>query len=233
MIKLLRSAVLLAVCYAVPVTAGPSRSAASSQDAFVGKYHLTDDSLHSELELSADCTFYWSLQEAFLDGYGDWSKDGTQLVLHGKRPPEAPQFLAMPDDEYNIKIPAADSEWVAMVGIPGQTGLADVEVRFVGQKGEVGTAVTNAAGDASVAVRPGADRWARAGLRRANTQDAWQWFDIAPQHADQRLTGFMVYDRGAVQPPFKELRVDIADGQSGYLLKLTEPAYGTVLKYTK
>jgi len=233
MIKLFRSAVLLGLCYAVSAVAGPTLNAASPQSAFVGTYHLTDESLHSDLELSADGTFYWSLQEAFLDAYGEWRKEGAQLVLHGTRAPNAPQFQAMPDDEYNIRTPAAASEWVAIVGIPQRTGLANVEVRFVGQHGDVGTAVTNAAGDATISVQPGSDRWVRAGVRRANTQDAWQWFDIAPHHADQRLAAFTVDDLGAVQPPFNELRVDIADIKSDYILKLTEPAYGTDLMYTR
>ncbi len=177
--------------------------AASDASDLVGHYYLQHiREVGSELVLVKNGTFQWALSYGAEDQFarGRWQLKGDQVTLISELPPEAPTYRLFTKDELRISRPAEPGSWIAIVGVPGVGPVAGVEVVFQGTKGPLGKAVSQPNGDAILLNAPAKDTWVRAGLRRANTQDALQWIDIPADRAADRIAGFVVDDPSKVIP---------------------------------
>lgn len=161
----------------------------------------------SMLRLHDDGGFEWRwVSNVDKHAEGSWKFDGETIVLQAYTPGK-PTFSLFRDEELARAKPAEAGTWLAIVGLPGKGPMADVEVQFEARSGKTVTQVTLPNGDAQVDM-PATEVWARAGLRRKGTSEAWQWFDIPPQRAEARLAGFSVDNIAQLgRAPFQQMRL--------------------------
>ncbi|MFC5461970.1 hypothetical protein [Massilia niabensis] len=189
----------------------PLAHAATSQSlpapGLAGHYYLQGErEVGSKMMLNKSGNFHWMLSYGAIDlaAQGTWHAKGKRVVL--KPAPRQPgKFRLFDDSELNLRKTPASGTWVAIVGIPMEGPVADVEVRFESKAGKTATAVSKANGDAIVTM-PEGEEWVRSGLRRAGTKDKWVWIDVPAERANARIAGFAVTNLREIQPPpFKSL----------------------------
>jgi hypothetical protein len=184
----------------------------AAEPGLAGHYYLErgPHEVGSELLLKEGGRFEWMLAYGARDfaAGGTWRADGKQVVLTATPAPE-PVFRMFRDDEYGRTKPAEPGRWIAVVGVPMEGPLQDIDVRFEARSGKAATAVTKPNGDAIVTM-PADETWARAGLRRAGSDAPWQWFDVAPARAKARLAGFALTNiESLMQPPFSTVTLRV------------------------
>lgn len=192
----------LACCLALGI-AVTSFAASPAGNDIAGDYYLKGvREVGSVLLLKSDHTFEMSTSYGAVDSYtsGSWQQQGKALTLTSK-PLPAPKFRVMAEEELRLKRPAETGTWIAVVGVPRVGPLGNIEVRFATAQGEVGQATTVANGDAILVPKDPKQRWQKAGLRRAGTQDAWQWLDVPAKRAQERIAAFAVDDPAYLQQP--------------------------------
>lgn len=199
--------------------------------ALVGTYYLNNvREVGAELYLHNDGSFQWFLAYGAVDQYaqGTWTVSGKQVVLTTQRPP-APGFRLFTEDELTLRMQPRDGIWVAIVGVPRSGPVAGIEVWFESDKGKLGKAVSIANGDAILENAPADARWTKAGLRRAGSDDEWQWLDVPNERSRGRVAGFRVeHPENARLPPFQ--RMELRDDGDG---KLSTKLGGQDVIYSK
>ncbi|AUH51324.1 hypothetical protein CXB49_11110 [Chromobacterium sp. ATCC 53434] len=188
---------------------------ASGPSALAGHYYLQGvTEVGGELLLKPDGSFEWGLSYGAVDQYaqGHWQLRQGKVELNAAGPDKEPVFRPFRDEEMRVRRPAEPGHWIAIVGMPGVGPMQGVEVGFVSRSGKTATAVTDANGDADVAM-PATESWARASLRRTGAVP--QWFDIAADRAGQRLAAFAVDDAAYLaRAPFRTMTL-APDGDDG------------------
>lgn len=179
-----------------------------------GHYYLSGmTDVGSELLLKKSGEFEWMLMYGATDmaAQGRWKREGRRIVLT----PQAPgpgQFRLFTEAELTIKKDPRQGIWVAIVGVPATGPVAGIEVRFESASGRKATAISGPNGDA-IAQMPASETWKRAGLRRADSKDAWAWFEVPAERARKRIAGFVVLNPGALQKaPFTSLSLSSGEG---------------------
>lgn len=192
--------ILLAMAWlAGPVPAWAQNASGAE---IAGHYYLESGrEVGSELLLKPDHRFAWMLAYGAIDQYatGQWSLAGDTLVLQATPPAGKPAFRMMEENELRIRKPAAPGSWVAMVGLPGVGPAPGMEVCFEARSGRQVSATSNAQGDAIVPM-PAHEQWARVGVRRQGSQDAWQWLAVPPARAAARMAGLAIDDEKWLVP---------------------------------
>jgi hypothetical protein len=172
-----------------------------------GHYYFEGErEVGSKMVLRPSGEFHWMLTYGAVDlsAQGTWRKTGKHVVLSPA--PRAPgKFRLFEESELNLRKGSSPGTWVAIVGIPYEGPVADVEVRFESKTGKTATAVSKANGDAIVTMAEG-EEWVRSGLRRAGSKDKWVWIDVPSERAKARIAGFAITNLREIQPPpFKSL----------------------------
>lgn len=180
-----------------------------------GHYYLQGvTEVGSELLLKKDGKFEWMLAYGNVDqqASGDWSVSGKEVTLQAASPGKAPQFRVFDEEEMRIRKPAAEGQWVAIVGFPQLGPMVGVEVKFEARSGKTATAVSQQNGDAIVKM-PASEQWLRAGLRLEGSRADYQWLDVPPGRASERIAAFAVTDRQwLLKQPFQKLTLRVVDG---------------------
>jgi hypothetical protein len=191
----------------------PTNSTPSAAE-LAGHYYLEGvREVGSELLLRPDGRFEWTMSYGAVDQYaqGRWQQQGQQLVLTAARPTEAPVYRLFKEDELRLRKAADPGRWVAIVGVPRVGPTAGVEVWFEGSGGKLGRAVSQPNGDAILERAPQGQTWVRAGLRRANSQDTWQWLSIPAARAQDRIAAFAVDDPAKlIEPAFERMVFEVS-----------------------
>jgi hypothetical protein len=202
--ELSRLFVLLIFCMSQSGHAASAKEPAMQE--LAGHYYLHGATeTGSELVLRKSGKFDWMMVYGNREyaAEGEWRSNGRHVTLFTS-PPAA--FRLFTEDELDVKKPLKEGIWVAIVGVPRQGPAAGVEVQFEATSGKVATAVSNAKGSAIVTM-PVSERWARAGLRRAGSEQ-WQWFSVPPERALARFAGFALPNLYSHQPAlFKTLKL--------------------------
>ncbi|KPC54307.1 hypothetical protein [Amantichitinum ursilacus] len=206
----MKKQILLSLSLALALLNGAAVAAddAALRAKVVGTYHLQGErETGSGLRLTPDGRFEWSMSYGAVDQYakGNWTLQGSHVLLEPVM--ARPQFRLFTEEESRFK-PAAPGSWVAVVGVPNVGPIPDIEVQFVSRSGKTVTKASLPNGDAEIAM-PKSEIWARAGLRRKDSKDDWQWIDIPAPLAAARIAGFAVDDISSVAPaPFKQMVLD-------------------------
>ena len=192
-----------------------------SKAKLAGHYYLSGmPEVGSELVLDSAGKFQWMLAYGSMDQYakGSWKLRGRKVVLTPE-PGKPGRFRLFKEDEMNVRKGPRYGTWVAIVGVPHEGPIPGVEVRFESESGQLASAVSDGNGDAIVEMRS-SEAWKRTGLRRADSDDAWIWFDMPSERAQARIAGFAVDNPIEVlNPPFKSLTLAVHDKG----LKIVDP----------
>lgn len=219
--------VLLGLVTQPALAANPSRPVSG----LAGHYFFTGErEVGSEMVLDKTGDFAWMLTYGNVDlvAQGTWQKKGERVELT-PAPRQPGKFRLFDDSELRVKQDPVSGTWVAIVGVPGQGPVAEVEVRFESRSGKTATAVSGANGDAIVAM-PEGEKWARSGLRRAGSRDKWVWIEVPAERAKARVAGFAVTNPMAIQPaPFKSLTLIRQKGN----LVIADESFGLRGRYQK
>ena len=185
---------------------------AYADDTLPGHYYLKGmREVGSELLLKKEGQFQWMLSYGSRDLYaeGSWQQTDNQLILLAAPPSPNPLFRLFTEKEMNIRKPAEEGRWVAIVGVPQYGPVPDIEVQFESKSGKKIRAVSDESGDAMVKM-PAREEWARAGLRRKNSKGSWQWLVIPPERAKARIAAFALDNpRDAQIAPFEKMQLQI------------------------
>ncbi|MCD2518376.1 hypothetical protein LQ564_18915 [Massilia sp. G4R7] len=222
---------ILTALLVLAIGLGPSTAAEPPESGLPGHYYLSGmTEVGSELLLKESGRFEWALMYGAQDmvARGQWRRQGDAVVL-STAAPAIGEFRLFTEDELNLKKEPKAGNWVAIVGVPRTGPMEGIEVQFVAASGKKASAVSAANGDAIVAM-PASERWVRAGLRRAKSNDAWVWFEVPPARASARIAAFAVTNWQALIPaPFASLRLRVEDGK----LVVEENAMGLRGAYSK
>lgn len=205
--QFIRTLIFLALLPAMPVLA----STPSTDKQLPGVYYLEGGTeMGSTLKLAKDNRFEWLMSYGAVDQYatGTWKADKGMVTLIGERPAEAPTYRVFEEHELRLKKPAEPGVCVAIIGVPRLGPTPGIEVWFEGEDGPLGKAVSNISGDAILADVPEGKVWKRVGLRRAESQDEWQWLDLPADRSAARIAGFAISDPLlALKPAFQKLEL--------------------------
>lgn len=192
---------ILAALLALVLGLGSSAAAEPAPE-LAGHYYLSGmTEVGSELLLKQSGEFEWALMYGAQDllARGKWKRQGDTVVL-STAAPEKGAFRLFREDELRLKKEPKADIWVAIVGVPDSGPIAGIEVQFLAASGKKAAAVSGGNGDAIVSMAAG-ERWVRAGLRRADSQDEWTWFEVPPERASARIAAFAVTNWQAIAPP--------------------------------
>lgn len=199
--------------------------------ALAGHYYFTGErEVGSQMVLDETGDFQWMLTYGAVDlvTQGTWRKKGERVVLT-PAPRQPGKFRLFAESELRVRKDPDAGTWVAIVGIPGEGPVAEVEVRFESRSGKTATAVSKANGDAIVTM-PDSEKWVRSGLRRAGSKDKWVWIDVPAERAKARIAGFAVTNLMEIQPPpFKSLTLVQQKGT----LVIADKSFGLRGRYQK
>lgn len=188
--------------------------ARAAEPTVAGHYYLQGvREVGAELLLKTDGSFQWSMSYGAFDQFaqGRWTQNHDTVELHSGQLTRAPHFRLFREDELRTR-PAEAGSWVAIVGMHGVGPMAGVDVTFESQSGKRVSALSQPNGDAIVQM-PAHETWRRAGLRRHDSQDAVQWFDIPAARAQARLAAFAVDDAAYLLPSaFQHMTLTLHDG---------------------
>lgn len=212
-----------------PAFAAASRPLPAS--GLAGHYYLQGErELGSKMMLNKSGNFHWMLSYGAVDlaAQGTWQQKGKRVVLKSA-PPQPGKFRLFDESELNLRKAPSPGTWVAVVGIPMEGPVAEVEVRFESKAGKTATAVSKANGDAVVTM-PDGEQWVRSGLRRAGSKDKWVWIEVPAKRAKARIAGFAVTNLNEIQPPpFKSLTLIQRKGD----LVIDDKSFGIRGRYEK
>lgn len=221
---------LLFACSLCPSLASANDQRESRPD-IAGYYYLSGmREVGSELHLRKNGEFNWALMYGAVDLYarGNWKREGKFVTLTSTRPSKG-KFRLFEESELNLQKDARAGVWVAIVGVPRTGPVPNIEVRFVAKSGKSATAVSMNNGDAIVQM-PSSERWVRTGLKRAGSNDEWQWIDVTDVRASARIAGFAVLNWQQISPPpFKLMKLRI----EGEELSIDENPMGMRGTYSK
>ncbi|QYF94735.1 hypothetical protein KY495_05980 [Massilia sp. PAMC28688] len=198
---LLRTA-LLSLCLF-----SPASHAAPDKAALVGNYSLQGATeVGSLLALHKDGTYQWMMSYGNQDlaSAGVWEVKGQNVLLTSRREPV--KFRPFTEQELTFKKQPKPGVWVAVVGVPHQGPVADVEVRFEAKSGKSATATSLPNGDAIVDM-PASETWARAGLRPKGTSGQYQWMDVPAARSKARIAAFAVSNPQVLQNGFASMEL--------------------------
>ena len=209
----------LLACAALFALSQPVLAADPPATDVTGHYYLQGvTEVGSELLLKKDGKFEWGLAYGAADmlANGTWTVSGKKVNLGASRPAGEPVFTLFSEEafsELGMNEEKVPGQWKAAIGVPGQGGMADVEVRFEAKSGKSATAITSELGDASVQMSA-KESWARAGLRAKGSKAEYQWFIIPAKRAREQIAGFTLTDpKWLGKQAFTTLSLDIvADG---------------------
>lgn len=198
---LLRTA-LLSLCLLAPAL-----QASPEQDALAGNYSLQGvTEVGSMLSLRKDGTYQWMMSYGNQDlaSAGIWEIKGQNVLLTSRREPL--KFRLFTEQELTLKKQPRPGVWVAIVGVPRQGPVADVEVRFEAKSGKSATASSVQNGDAIVDM-PASETWTRAGLRAKGTSGQFQWITVPAARSSARIAAFAVANPEVLQNGFATMEL--------------------------
>ena len=200
---------------AAAVQAAPQKPApapAASSAGLTGQYALEGATeVGSMLALRPDGTYRWMMSygNQDLSSAGVWVAKGDRVVLTAKREPL--KFRLFTEDELNLKKDPKPGVWVAIVGVPRQGPVADVEVRFEAKSGKTAVATSLPNGDAIVDM-PASEAWVRAGLRAKGSTEAYQVLAVPAARGKARIAAFAIENVDALQNGFVSMELSQEKG---------------------
>lgn len=200
----------LVLTAAAGVHAAPGKASLAnpaSPASLAGQYSLEGAmEVGSMLALRPDGTYQWMMSygNQDLSSAGVWVAKGNRVTLTAKREPL--KFRLFTEDELNLKKDPKPGVWVAIVGVPRQGPVADVEVRFEAKSGKSAVASSLPNGDAIVDM-PASEVWVRAGLRAKGSTEAYQMLAVPARRGQARIAAFAIDNPGALQNGFASMEL--------------------------
>lgn len=164
----------------------------------------------SELWIGKNGKFQFTLTYGSQDDgtEGIWEIKNEHIVLTPVKSPMV--FRLETDSEFKKKEPA-DGTWVA-VASTADILLKNIEVKFEAKSGKSAVADTNPKNGEATVNMPAGEVWARTGLRRSNSQEAWQWLALPPERAKVRIAGFRLTNPISAMTAFSSLELKADKG---------------------
>jgi hypothetical protein len=200
--RLLLRTVLLCLCFLAPAS-----QASPDKNALAGNYALQGATeVGSMLSLRKDGTYQWMMSYGNQDlaSAGVWELKGKTVLLTSRREPL--KFRLFTEDELSLKKQPKPGVWVAIVGVPRQGPVSDVEVRFEAKSGKSAVASSLPNGDAIVDM-PASETWTRAGLRPKGTSGQYQWINVPAKRSSARIAAFAIDNPQVMQNGFATMEL--------------------------
>ncbi|NHZ81761.1 hypothetical protein F2P44_21145 [Massilia sp. CCM 8695] len=140
---------------------------------------------------------------------GIWEIKNDHIVLTPVKSPMV--FRLETDSEFKAKKEPAAGSWVA-VASTADILLKNIEVKFEAKSGKSAVADTNPKNGEATVTMPAGEVWARTGLRRSKSQEAWQWLAVTPERAQARIAGFRLTNPISAMTAFSSLELKADKG---------------------
>ncbi|NHZ99477.1 hypothetical protein [Massilia sp. CCM 8734] len=175
----------------------------------------------SELWLGKNGKFQFMLTYGAQDdgNEGVWEIKDDLLVLTPVE--EAMVFRLETDNEFTPKQDPEPGQWVA-VCCTADIYLKNIEVRFEAASGKGMIVDTNPANGQAIVSMAEGEVWARTGLRRSGTEEAWQWLSMPPERASARIAAFRLTNPISAMTAF--ISMELKAGAEGLVVADEESA---------